>query len=383
MSDKFIPFGRPNYSDQEIKAVTRIMKSGWVGMGAETLLFEKEISHFLGAENVVTVNSCTSALFLSLLTLGIGRDDEVICPSLTWCSTANAALYLGSKIVFCDVDSTTLCVTAETIQSKITPKTKAVIVVHFGGFAIDIDRLRKSIPSHIHIIEDAAHAFGARYPNGDMVGCSNNLVCFSFYANKNLSTGEGGAVTTSNRELAQRIELLSRNALASDAWKRFSHKTNVQPIHLRELGYKMNYTDLQAGIGRVQLKRFQQLQLKRSNVAQRYVKFLTEKSVPVEFQRDVLSENHAKHLFLVKWNTDSLNICRNELLLRLKSNNIGASIHYAPLHLMPLYGQQKSHLPNTEWLSQRIMTLPMSSSLTDTNVRYILKTIENITNSKK
>ena len=166
----YIPFGRPSFSEEEVSEITRVLSSGWIGMGSETILFEEELASFLGAPHAITVNSCTSALFLSLLVAGVKKDDEVICPSLTWCSTANAAIYLGAKPVFCDVDPLTMSVTAESIKEKITKNTKAVMVVHFGGLAIDVQHLRSIIPSGIPIIEDAAHALGSNYPDGSPVG---------------------------------------------------------------------------------------------------------------------------------------------------------------------------------------------------------------------
>lgn len=190
----YLPFGRPNFSEEEIEAVTKVMRSGWIGMGAETIAFEEELCTYFKVPHVITVNSCTSALFLSLLASGIGPGDEVICPSLTWCSTANVALYLGAKVIFCDVDLESACVTPEEIVKKVTPHTKAVMVVHYGGLAVDVAAIRKVLPSHVSIIEDAAHALGSRFTDESLVGSSGNLTCFSFYANKNLSTAEGGAI---------------------------------------------------------------------------------------------------------------------------------------------------------------------------------------------
>jgi dTDP-4-amino-4,6-dideoxygalactose transaminase len=183
----YLAFGRPDFGEEEIAAVTRVLRSGWVGMGPEVIAFEQELSSFVDAPHVVTVNSCTSALHLALLVNGVGPGDEVIVPSLTWCSTANAALYLGARPIFCDIDQATLCSTTELILAQLGPRTKAVVVVHFGGIAVDVQELRRGLPAHVSIIEDAAHALGACYQNGRRVGSSGNLVCFSFYANKNLS----------------------------------------------------------------------------------------------------------------------------------------------------------------------------------------------------
>jgi dTDP-4-amino-4,6-dideoxygalactose transaminase len=213
-------------------------------MGSETIAFERELSDFLGAPHVVTVNSCTSALFLSLLAFGVGPGDEVICPSLTWCSTANAALYLGATPIFCDVDPESLCLSSETVLKKITEKTKAVVAVHFGGLAVDIETFRSALPEPIHIIEDAAHALGSCYKNGKPVGSSGNLTCFSFYANKNLSTGEGGAIALFDSPTAERLQSLRQHALPIDAWKRFTHPKSILLSNpLTELDYKISYTD--------------------------------------------------------------------------------------------------------------------------------------------
>jgi dTDP-4-amino-4,6-dideoxygalactose transaminase len=362
----YLPFGKPNFSDQEIAAVTRVLRSGWVGMGPETIAFERELGDYVGAPHVVTVNSCTSALFLSLLVSGIGQGDEVVCPSLTWCSTANAALYLGAKPVFCDVAQDTLYPTVDHVLAKVTPKTRAVVVVHFGGLAVDVGALRKALPRDVIIIEDAAHALGARFPDGARVGSSGNLTCFSFYANKNLSTGEGGAIALSDERQAARLQSLRQHALPLDAWKRFTQAQSLLLSNpLGELGYKMNYTDLQASIGRVQLARQGTLDRIRLDVARRYVDGLNDVLPRSAFQTDCTHPHHARHLFVVQL-PDRMRLARDAVLLAMRAKNIGASIHYAPLHLMPLYagGTPPDPLPTTERVAARIMTLPISSSMT-------------------
>jgi dTDP-4-amino-4,6-dideoxygalactose transaminase len=264
---QYLAFGKPHFSEAEIDAVARVMRSGWVGMGPETLAFEEELAAFFGVPHVVTVNSCTSALLLSLSALGVGRGDEVVCPSLTWCATANAALYLGATPVFCDVDPETLCLSPQCVRAKLSPRTRAIIAVHYGGYAADVGAIRRVVPPHIAIVEDAAHALGARLPDGRMVGASGNLTCFSFYANKNLSTGEGGAIALTDSTLAARLRSLRQNAMPQDAWKRFTHPEVVSTVGITQLGYKANYTDLQAAIGRVQLRRQGEFQARRLALA--------------------------------------------------------------------------------------------------------------------
>lgn len=372
--ETYLPFGKPDFSEEEIAAVSRVMRSGWIGMGPETIAFESELANYLCTPHVVTVNSCTSALFLSLLVHGVVPGDEVICPSLTWCSTANAALYLGARPVLCDVDPDTFCVTPEIVREKITPKTKAVMIVHMAGMAVEVDEIRKALPEHIVIIEDAAHALGSRFGNGRPVGSSGNLTCFSFYANKNLSTAEGGAIALYDDKLAERLCSLRQHGLTADAWKRFSHPQCALVPGVIELGYKMNYTDLQACIGRIQLRRQAEFYAVRLNIAKRYYDGLREISPSIKFQRNILSPTHARHLFQILLPLEGMKITRNELLLELRNRNVGAAIHYSPLHLMPLYAREgQIRLPNTETICGRIMTLPISASMSMEDAEYVLE----------
>jgi dTDP-4-amino-4,6-dideoxygalactose transaminase len=375
----FLAFGKPNFGEDELAAVTRTLRSGWIGMGPETILFEQELAAYIGVPHVVTVNSCTSALFLSLLVSGVKPGDEVICPSLTWCSTANAALYLGARPVFCDIDSATFCASPETILPLVTEQTKAIVVVHMGGLAADVHQLRAVLPKKIDIIEDAAHALGACYPNKKTVGSSGNLVCFSFYANKNLSTGEGGAIALHEDETAERLRSLRQHGLCSDAWKRYVNPTNALIPGVEELGYKMNYTDLQASIGRVQLRRQGEFSSARMALAAHYWEALSKPSVGFMFQHDALSSSHARHLLIVRLPIERMLMTRNEFLLALRSRNIGAAVHYPPLHAMPLYAQYSTaHLPNTDRLADQIITLPISASMTIKDVDYVIDHIKEL-----
>lgn len=371
--ETYLAFGTPDFTDAEIEAVTRVMRFGWVGMGQETLAFEMELSEYIGAPEVVTVNSCTSALFLALLVEGIGPGDEVIVPSLTWCATANAALYLGAVPVFCDVDPQSMCVTPETIAAKITPRTKAVIVVHYGGYAIDVDVLRASLPANIAIVEDAAHALGAVHGNGKRVGASGNTVCFSFYANKNLSTADGGAIALFDSDKAEHLRCLRMSGLESNAWSRFTKPSTAFVAGVAELGYKMNFTDLQAAIGRVQLQRLGDMAVARKAVAEHYRKTMAEAGLDIPFQSQAFDTNHARHLLVGFFDPKKTGIRRDELLLALRDSNIGASIHYRPLHGQPLYCKDgQVALPATERLAEQIMTIPISARMTLDDVDYVV-----------
>lgn len=377
----YLAFGRPNFSEDEIAAVVRIMRSGWIGQGNETAAFEQELSRYIGTSDVITVNSCTSALFLALKVAGIGEGDEVIVPSLTWCSTANAALYLGAEPVFCDVDPHTLNVTADTVSRCITRKTRAAIVVHFGGLAVDVAKVQQALPDNVQLIEDAAHALGSRYSDGRMVGSAGNLTCFSFYANKNLSTAEGGAIAVGQRALADRLRSLRLHALPADAWKRFINPKVTLTAGVEELGYKMNYTDLQAGIGRVQLARLDEMQGVRTMIARRYSERLRNVA-GVSLQQDLLSDGHARHLFVTLLDKSHLaarQLSRDSVLQELRGRNIGASVHYHPLHLMPLYAKSPTEsLPVTEAISSQALTLPISASMSTTDADYVVDHLMNI-----
>lgn len=380
----YLAFGTPDFTEAETDAVVRVMRSGWVGMGRETIAFEEELSQYIGAPQVVTVNSCTSALFLALLVEGIGPGDEVIVPSLTWCATANAALYVGAKPVFCDVDPLSMCVTAETIAAKLSPNTKAVIVVHYGGYAIDVDALRAALPSRVAIIEDAAHAFGAVHASGKRVGASGNTVCFSFYANKNLSTADGGAIALGDGGKAEHLRSLRMSGMDSNAWSRFTKPTTTFLPGIAQLGYKMNFTDLQAAIGRVQLQRFDDMALVRKWLAERYRDAFAEAGLDMPFQSQAFDVRHARHLLVACFDQEETGMSRDQLLLALRDRNIGASIHYRPLHGQPLYSRGGVvALPTTERLAEQIMTLPISAHMTIADVDYVVKHLAFVIRSRQ
>jgi dTDP-4-amino-4,6-dideoxygalactose transaminase len=379
----YLPFGQPHFGDEEIAAVTRVLRSGWVGLGPETIAFEEELAGSFGAPHVVAVNSCTSALFLSLLVHGVGAGDEVIVPSLTWISTANAARHLGATPVFCDIHSETMCVTPATVRARLTPRTKAVVVVHLGGLAVDVEAIRRAIPSHIAIVEDAAHACGARFADGTAVGSSGNLTCFSFYANKNLSTGDGGAIALADGRLADRLRSLRQHALPNDAWKRFIDARSLGSTAIDEVGYKMNYTDLQAAIGRVQLRRQPEFAVRRLAVARTYAERLASLPWAIPIQSGVLEPAHARHLFLVQLPIGDLAQSRDDILSGLRDRNIGASIHYQPVHTMPLYARGRADvLPVTDHVASRILTLPISASMSVADARQAIAALADVVSTQ-
>lgn len=376
MTDRpYLPFGKPNLSEAEIEAVTRTLRSGWIGMGPETLAFEEELSRALAGTPVVTVSSCTAALFLALVVAGVKAGDEVICPSLTWCSTANAALYLGATPVLCDVDPGTLSVTPETVLAKVTPRTRAVMAVHMGGLALDTAALGAALPAGVTLVEDAAHALGATQRDGRPVGASGNLTCFSFYANKNLATGEGGAISTPNPDFVGRLKSLRMHGLASDAWNRFVDPRSAFRLDIQELGYKFNYTDLQASLGRVQLRRQPEFAATRLAIARRYAEALPAIHSGIQAQVGLTDPAHARHLFQILL-PEGLPLSRDEVVLRMRNAGFGASIHYTPLHWMTYYRGFGTGLPVTDRIAPRLLTLPIGAAMTLDDADRVLAALD-------
>ena len=319
-----------------------------------------------------------------MLVEDIGPGDEVIVPSLTWCATANAALYLGATPVFCDVDRESMCVTPETIAAKLSPRTKAVVVVHYGGYAIDVDALRDALPPGVAIIEDAAHALGSTHANGKRVGGSGNTVCFSFYANKNLATADGGAIALFDPDKAEKLRCLRLSGLESNAWSRFTKPSTAFVAGVVELGYKMNFTDLQAAIGRVQLQRLEKMAGVRKTVAEHYRKTSAQAGLDLPFQSQAFDARHARHLLVARFDPTKTGMPRDELLLALRDLNIGASIHYRPLHVQPLYRKLgPTNLPVTESLAKQIMTLPISARMTLDDVDYVVQQLASLIHQKE
>lgn len=372
---RYIAFGEPYFGDDEVQATARVLRLGWIGLGAETEEFEQELAHFLGARHVVCVSSCTDALFLSLRTLGVGPGDEVICPSLTWCSTANAALYLGATPVLCDIDPHTLCVTVDDVMARVTPRTRAVLPVHYGGHPAPVAALKAALPSGIAVVEDAAHALGSQLPGGERIGGGDSLACFSFYANKNLSTGEGGAIATADGALAQRLRQLRLHGLSQDAWRRYREPTAKFVPDIAELGYKMNFTDLQAVIGRVQLRRQGEFAEHRLAIARLYAERLSSANLGLRFQTGLTEDWHARHLFVVQLPLEHMRDDRAQLMGRMRSAGIGVSIHYAPLHAISLYASGVTRpLPVTDDLAPRLLTLPIGARMSLDEAGYVADT---------
>ena len=389
----FLPFSLPLIGEEEIAEVIDSLRSGWITTGPKVKRFEEEFAQYIGCRHAIAVNSCTAALHIALTALDIGLDDEVIVPTLTFCSSANVVVHAGARPVLVDVGED-FNVQAETIERAITPRTKAIIVVHYSGQACDLaavyDIARRH---HLAVIEDAAHAVGAEYNSHkigasyhtQVLGSNRHITCFSFYAIKNLTTGEGGMIVTSDPELAERIRMLSLHGMNRDAWKRYS-SAGSWFYEIQEAGFKYNMTDIQAGMGIHQLKKLDGFIETRARYAGMYSEAFSE--VP-EIEMPLIHEDrkHAWHLYVIKLALERLKIDRAQFIEELRAQKIGTSVHFIPVHLHPYYrekfGYQRGDLKQAEYLYDRIVSLPLYPAMTEDDVHDVIRAVRNILSSNR
>ena len=380
MKQKYIVFGSPMIEEPEIKEVVKTLRSGWLGTGPKVTKFEKMMSELTGAKYAMAVNSCTAALHLSLVASGIGKGDEVITTPLTFCATANAIIHSGATPVFVDVDLRTMNIDETKIEKAITKKTRAIIPVHFAGRPCNMDKIVAIAKKHkLLVIEDAAHAIGAKYKNKS-IGNIADLTCISFYVTKNITTGEGGMVLTNNKEFADKIKILALHGMSKDAWKRFSddgykHYEVVYP------GFKYNMMDIQASIGIHQLKRLEKYHKKRKQIWDFYNKELS--GLPIDLP-NYKSKNikHVLHLYTILVDEKRCGISRDKFMQELHLRCIGTGVHYNPVHLhkyyRDTYGYKEGDFPNAEYIGARTVSLPLSAKLTMGEARRIIDAIKEI-----
>jgi dTDP-4-amino-4,6-dideoxygalactose transaminase len=386
--ETFLPFALPWISDQEINEVADTLRSGWLTTGPKTKLFETEFAQYIGVKHAIAVNSCTAGLHLALLTSGITQGDEVIVPTITFAATANVVVHCGAKPVLADVGDD-LNIKISEIPRLITPKTKAIIPVHFAGQPAPLTEiLAIAKKNNLIVIEDAAHAVGSSY-RGKKIGTISPITVFSFYPTKNMTTSEGGMVCTNNDEIAEKIRILSLHGIclcqngrqvSKDAWKRYTNEGSwYYEIHYP--GYKYNMTDIQAAIGLCQLAKLDQFLALRRRYADLYtdaLRFIPEISLP-PVDPDSL---HSWHLYVILLNLEKLTINRAQFIEALRYENIGTSVHFIPLHLHPYYqntfGYRAGCFPNAEWLYQRIISLPLYPKMTQNDINDTIQAIKNI-----
>ena len=373
-----IPFHKPYITEEEINEVIGSLKNGWLTMGKKTMEFEKRFKDYIGSKNAVAVNSCTAALHLALKVIGLKKGDEVIIPSTTFVATAEVVNYFEAKPVLVDIEKDTHLIDINKIEEKISPKTKAIIPVHFSGQPADMDEiLAISKKYDLYVIEDAAHALPAWY-KGKKIGTIGDITAFSFYVTKTLATGEGGMVTTENDKWADRIRILRLHGISKDAWKRYSKEGNWE-YDVIENGYKYNTTDINAALGLAQLKKIEWMWKERIKIAEKYNEEFKnyEELILYKVKDDRIS---SWHLYPVKLNLEALKINRNQFIEELKNRGIGTSVHFIPLYRFSYYKKLYNHedFPNSEWIFERVISLPIFPGMTDKEINYIIDNVLNI-----
>jgi dTDP-4-amino-4,6-dideoxygalactose transaminase len=375
-----VPFHRPSLDQAEIDAVVDTLRSGWLTMGPKTRAFEETFAPAVGAQHGVAVSSATAGLHLGINAFDVGPGDEVLVPTLTFAATGATVLHAGARVRLVDCEPDTLNLSAADAERKCGPHTKAIVPVHFAGHPCEMDDIHALARARgLRVMEDAAHALPARY-RGKMVGSLSELTVFSFYATKNLTTGEGGMVTTDDVELADRIRCRRLHGMTRDAWKRYSAEGSWR-YDVSYPGFKYNMTDLNAAIGLVQLERLPELQRCRRALVDRYFAALSDVD-EVELPTSRAHVEHAWHLFIVRVRPERLRISRDEVIVRLNEAGIGTSVHFIPLHEHSYYrdvlGCRGDEVPvaDAEW--ERIISLPLFPSMHVTDVDRVADTLRGI-----
>jgi dTDP-4-amino-4,6-dideoxygalactose transaminase len=372
MSSPFLPFARPDISEAEIAAVTQALRSGWVTTGPKAREFEQAFTDYLGGNGLqsIAVNSATAGLHLALEALGIGPGDEVIAPTLTFTATVEVVRYLGADPVLVDVDPVTLNIDPDAIRAAITPRTKAIMPVHYAGLACRMDEILAIAHEHgLKVVEDAAHALPTTW-KGQLVGqLQSDVTVFSFYANKTITTGEGGMAVTRHPALAERMRVMRLHGMSRDAFDRFSAKTPAWYYEIVAPGFKYNMTDIAAAMGVEQLARLPQFVQRRQHLAARYQAQLA--GLPLVLPADApAGDAHAWHLYVVRLGPGA-RAGRDEIIQALSDRGIGTSVHYVPLHRQPYWRDRYQLTParfaHAEAAYQCMLSLPLFTAMHDTD----------------
>ena len=371
-----VPFHRPSFDERELRAIEEVLRSGWITTGERTREFERRFAEYVGATHAVAVNSCTAGLHLALAAEGIGAGDEVITTPYTFVATVETICYLGARPVFVDVDPATRNIDPAAIVAKITPRTKAIVPVHIAGLPADLDEIHAiAEPRGIPVLEDAAHSLPASY-KGRRIGSLSRATAFSFYATKNLTTAEGGMLTTEDADLAARYRRLSLHGITADGWKRYrlGGKWFYEVV---EMGYKYNLTDVAAAMGLVQLDKLDGFDARRHEIAKAFhdrFADLPDLALPSE----PADRRHAWHLYIVGL-TDKSRATREQFIERLTERGIGTSVHFIPAHLHPYYaahlGHKRGDFPRAEAAFECAVSLPLYPAMTDEDVEYVASSV--------
>ena len=375
MQTEFIPFNRPSISEAECLEVLDTLKSLWLTTGPKTKRFEEEFCKVTGATTALALNSCTAGLHLGLKALGVGPGDEVITTPLTFCATANVIEHLGATTVLADIDPKTWLIDPQKIKEKITARTKVLLPVHFAGQMADMTTINSLAKEHdLAVLEDCAHCLPNSYEDGRFVGNTENLCSFSFYANKNITTGEGGMLT-GPAKLIEHTRALSLHGMDRDAWKRFE-KGGSWRYDVAEPGFKYNMTDMQAALGLVQLSRMEDLFQSRKDKAHTYQEAFSNLN---GLQMPLTNEHSSFHIFPIVIDPQITGFKRDAFIDALKQANIGTSVHYLPLHYFTYYskkyGWQPQDFPHASFIGENCLTLPLYPSLSHEEQTYIIETV--------
>ncbi len=374
--NKFLSFSPPAIGDEEIEEVIDTLRSSWITTGPKTRRFEESFKEYLGSPAALALSSCTAGLHLALAVLGIGAGDEVITTTMTFASSVNVIEHVGARPVLVDVEPDTLNLDPDLVEEKITPRTRAILPVHYAGHPAEMDRLNEiARAARLEIVEDAAHALAAGY-KGRAIGSGGNPVAFSFYATKNITTAEGGMLTGS-RELIEEARVLSLHGMSRDAWKRYDRGGSWY-YEVVAPGYKYNMTDIQASLGLHQLRKLKSFQERRREVVRAYnAAFAGSDALELPVEREEVE--HAWHLYALRLRPGVLTIDRDAFIRELGKYNIGASVHFIPIHLHPYYREKYNFAPGDFPVAysnyRRLVSLPLSPALSDEDVADVIEAV--------
>jgi len=381
----FLPFALPDLDESEFEQVKEALESGWITTGPKTKEFERQFAEAVGARHAIAVNSCTAAMHLALEAIGLQRGDEVITTPYTFAATAEVIRYFDAKPVFVDIEPVTLNIDPSRIEKAVTSKTRAIIPVHIAGASADLAAIQEIANKHsLRVIEDAAHAFPSTY-QGQSIGSISDFTCFSFYATKTITTGEGGMITTNNDEWADRCRIMALHGISRDAWKRYTEQGNWY-YEVVAPGYKYNLTDIASGIGLAQLKKANRMLSRRKEIASQYNKaFGCRKEFQIPLKAD--TPGHAWHLYLLRLNSERCAISRNQFIDEMKARKIGTSVHFIPLHMHPYYRTtykyNVSDFPIASAEYSRVVSLPLYSKMKDSDATDVIECVLDILDGKR
>jgi dTDP-4-amino-4,6-dideoxygalactose transaminase len=378
----FLPFALPDIGEEEIAEVVDTLRSGWITTGPKAKRFEEAFTQYLGDASLqsIAVNSATAGLHLALEALGIGPGDEVITTTHTFTATAEVVRYLGADVKLVDIDPATMCIDVQAVEAAITPRTKAIMPVHYAGLAADMPALLALAKKHgLKVVEDAAHALPTTSA-GRLIGTlESDATVFSFYANKTITTGEGGMVVTRHADLAKRMRVMRLHGMNRDAFDRFTAKVPSWYYEIVAPGFKYNLTDIAAALGLHQLKRANEFQRRRQEIADSYQRAFAD--LPLMLPSEAPEGDvHAWHLYVVRL-AERAGVSRDVFIERLFAAGIGCSVHYIPLHLHPYwrdrYGLQPQHFPRSQAAYERMVSLPLYTRMTDADVQRVVEAVRN------